>query len=61
MAIFERKPWVNPFEKMSIFPLFEHLNCFYSLEKRFLFWNIVKEIVLAYIVQKKEIGKNGHF
>ena len=36
-------------------------SCFYSLEKRFLFQNIVKEIVLAYIVQKKEIGKNGHW
>ena len=25
MVIFGRKPWVNPFEKMSIFGLFEHL------------------------------------
>ena len=33
MPIFKQKPWVNPFEKMSIFKLFE-LFCFYSLERR---------------------------
>ena len=25
MSIFAPKPWVNPFGKMSIFPLFERL------------------------------------
>ena len=34
MAIFGRKPWVNPFGKMSIFRLFE-LFVFYSLESWF--------------------------
>ena len=33
MAIFGPKPWANPFEKMSIFRLFERL--FYSLERCF--------------------------
>ena len=33
MAIFGQKPWVNPFEKMSIFRVFEDF-CFYSLERR---------------------------
>ena len=34
MAIFGPKPWVNPFGKMSFFPLLE-LLFFYSLERRF--------------------------
>ena len=34
MAIFRAKPWVNPFEKMSIIRLFKRLF-FYSLERRF--------------------------
>ena len=34
MAIFRPKPWVNPFEKMSIIPPFLS-SCFYSLERRF--------------------------
>ena len=33
MAIFGPKPWVNPFGKMSIFPLFK-LLFFYGLEMR---------------------------
>ena len=35
MAIFGRKPWVNPFRKMSIFRLLEP-SYFYSLERNFL-------------------------
>ena len=34
MAIFRAKPWVNPFQKMSIIRLFKRLF-FYSLERRF--------------------------
>ena len=36
MAIFGPKPWVNPFEQMSIFRLFEHL-VFISYKRRFFF------------------------
>ena len=35
MAIFRPKPWINPFEKMSIFGLF-CTSFFFSLERRFL-------------------------
>ena len=34
MVVFEIKPWVNPFKKMSIFRVFEPLF-FFSLERRF--------------------------
>ena len=53
MAIFGAKPWVNRFGKMSNFRLFE-LPCFYSLERRFPFQNIVKVIFLAL---KKKLEK----
>ena len=35
MAIFGPKPWVNPFEKMSIFRRYTS-SCFDSLERRFI-------------------------
>ena len=48
MAIFGLKPWVNPFEKMSIFGLFE-LLVFIAYKGVFWFQNILKDIFLAYI------------
>ena len=43
MAIFGPKPWVNPFDKMSIFRLFE-LSVFIVQKGVFWFQNIVKDI-----------------
>ena len=48
MAIFGQKPWVNPFGKMSLFRLSEHL-VFIAQKGVFSFQNIVKDIFLAYI------------
>ena len=52
MAVFGPKLWVNPFAKKSIVRLFE-LLVFMAQKGVFSFQNIVKEIVLAYIPQKK--------
>ena len=60
MAIFGPKPWINPFEKMSIFRLFELLG-FIAYKGVFSFYNIVEDIFLTYIANKKKVGKNGHF
>ena len=60
MAIFGPKPWVNPFGKMSIFRRFE-LLVFIAQIGVFLFQNIVKDIFLAYIAQKKELKKMAIF
>ena len=54
MAIFGAKPWVNPFEKMSIFRLLE-LVLFIAQKVVFSFQNIVKDIFLAYIAKKKKL------
>ena len=48
MANFGRKPWVNPFGKMSIFRLFE-LLVFITQTGVFSFQNIIEYISLAYI------------
>ena len=48
MTIFRPKPWVNLFGKMSIFRLFE-LFAFIAQKGVFSFWNIIKDIFLAYI------------
>ena len=48
MAIFGPKPWVNPFEKISIYRLFE-LLVFIAQKGVFSFQNIIKDIFLAYI------------
>ena len=56
MAIFGQKPWVNPFEKMSIFRLFEVL-VFIGQKGFFSFQNIAKDILLAYIAYKKKVAK----
>ena len=56
MAIFGPKPWVNRLGKMSIFRLFG-LLVFMAQKGGFLFQNIIKDIFLAYIVQKRKVGK----
>ena len=56
MAIFGPKPWVNPFEKMSIFRLFE-LNFFYSLERRFLVLEYQKRHFPDLYCLKKKLEK----
>ena len=60
MAIFGRKPWVNPFGKISIFRLFE-LLLFIAQKRVFLFQNIIKHIFQAYIALKKKLGKMAIF
>ena len=54
------KPWVNPFGKMSIFRLFQ-LLVFIAQKGVFSFYNIVKDICLAYIAWKKKVGKMAIF
>ena len=56
MVIFGPKPRVNSFAKMSIFRLFE-LLVFIEQKRVFSFWNIVKDIFLAYIPLKQRIQK----
>ena len=56
MAIFGPKPWVNPFEKMSIFRLFE-LLVFIAQKGVFFFYNIVKDFFLASITKRKKLEK----
>ena len=58
--IFGKIPWVNPFGKMSIFRRFE-LLVFIAQKGVFLVQNIVKNIFLAYIAQKKELRKMAIF
>ena len=53
VAIFRPKPWVNRFRKMSIFRIFE-LFVIIALIGFFWFYNIVKDIFLAYIAKKKQ-------
>ena len=48
MANFGPKLCVNPFGKMSVFPLFE-LFVFIGYKGVSSFWNIVKDVFLAYI------------
>ena len=60
MAIFGPKPWINPFENMSIFRLYEFLG-FIVQKDVFSFQNIVKNSFSWPILAKKEVGKNGHF
>ena len=59
MAIFGPKQWVNPFGKMSTFPLFELLV---FIAQKGVLWlqSIVKDIFLAYTAQKKS-WKNKNF
>ena len=48
MGFFGPKPWVNSIGKMTIFRLFEFL-VFIAQKGVLSFYNIVKDIVLAYI------------
>ena len=59
MAIFGPKPWVNPFGKISIFRLFEHL-VFIAQKAVFSFQNIVKDIFLTYIALKWPFLDHNH-
>ena len=54
MAIFGPRPWVNPFGKLSIFPLYE-LLVFIPQKGVSTLQNIVKDIFLAYITEKKKL------
>ena len=54
MAIFGPKPWVNPFRKISIFR-HSQLFLFFAQKGVFSFYNIIKDIILAYIAQKKKV------
>ena len=60
MAIFGPKRWVNPFGKMSIFELFK-LVVFIPQKGVFSSQNVIKDIFLAYIVQKEKVGKMAIF
>ena len=55
MAIFGPKPWVNPFEKMSIFRLFE------LLEIRFSVLEYRKRHFPSLYCVKKKVGKMAIF
>ena len=54
--VFGPKPWVNPFGKLSILPLFE-LLLFIAQKGVFSFQSIIKDIFLAYITLKKKLDK----
>ena len=56
MAIFGPKPWVNPFGKMSSFPLFE-LLVFIAQKGIFSFQIIVTIFAWLILPKKKELGK----
>ena len=56
MAFFGPKPCVKPFGKMSIFRLFKIL-VFIDLKGVFSYKNIVKDIFLPYIAEKKKVWK----
>ena len=55
MAIFGPKPWVNPFGKFAIFRRFG-LLVFIAQKGVLSFWNIIKDIFVAFIDLKKKIG-----
>ena len=59
-TIFEPKPWVNPFRKMSIFRPF-WTCCFYSLERRFFGLEYRKKTFSWPILPKKKKWKNCPF
>ena len=60
MAIFGPKPWVNPFEKMSIFRLVERL-VFMTQKGVFWFQNIIEYIFSGLSCVKKKVGKMAIF
>ena len=56
ITIFGPKPWVNPFEIMSIFRLFE-LFVFIVQKGVFSFQNIIKKFFWPILPQKKKLEK----
>ena len=60
MAIFGLKPWVNPFEKMSIFPLFQVLF-FLQPNRRFSVLDYRKRHFLSLYGLKSKDGKMAIF
>ena len=60
MAIFRPKPWINPFEKMSIFLTF-CTSFFYSVERRFFFLEYRKGHFPMLHCRKKKDGKMSVF
>ena len=60
MAIFQSKPWVNLFRKISIFRLFELLG-FFSLERRFLVLEYRKTHFPGLYCLKEKVGKMAIF
>ena len=60
MAIFRLKPWINPFEKLSIFRLFCTSFCV-SLERRFFVLEYRKGHFLMLYCRQKKRWKNGSF
>ena len=60
MAIFGQKPWVNPFEKMSIFRVFEDF-CFCSLERRLFVLEYRKRHFPGLHCLKEKLGKMAIF
>ena len=60
MAIFRPKPWINSFQKMSIFFDFFVLLFFIAQKGVLCFQNIVRDIFLCYIAEKKKHEK-GQF
>ena len=60
MAIFGPKPWVNPFGKMSIFPLFDLLV--FIVQKGIFFCSRISQKTFSWpILPKKRIGKMAIF
>ena len=60
MAIFGPKPWVNPLEKMSIFPLFE-LLVFIAKKGIFFILEYTKRHFPGLYRLKKKVGKMAIF
>ena len=60
MAIFQSKPWVNLFRKISIFRLFELLG-FFSLERRFFVLEYRKTHFPGIYQIKKKVEKREIF
>ena len=61
MAIFGPKPLVNPFGKKMQFFDFFNFFIFITYKGVFSSQNIVKDILLPYFAEKKEVGKMTSF
>ena len=60
MAIFGPKPWLNHFEKMSVFRVFEHFS-FCSLKRRFFVLEYRNRHFPGKYFLRNKSWKNGHF